>query len=172
MLTVLCTVGFWLCSIHPDWFPIPRLVFFNTSPSLPLGIYVAIPGRTFRNGDFVAYIPDESVDELAHERGWEKDGNSIFLKQAYGPNTVYSVKPGEADDCFIVDHHARGAVFESDGVGRPLPQHSGSYIVQSGQFLPVGISLRSFDGRYTGTVSQKQILCRIVPLITQPDFSR
>lgn len=165
-LTAFLAAGFYYCSAHPERSPIPQLIYFNTTPSLPVGIYAVIPGKHFRNGDTVAYVPEEAIQQLAAERGWSKEGRMVFIKHAYGPGTQYAARPGDEPQSFIVDYHASGPVSTQDGNGLPLPQHYGWFDVPDGEFLPVGTSLHSFDGRYTGTVPQGRILCRVVPLLT------
>lgn len=168
VLTAVLACGFYYCSLHPEKNPFPRLVFINTTHSLPDGIYVAIPGKDFRNGDTVAYLPPDAVQEFVTARGWNPEGSGMtFVKHAYGPGTQYAARPGEDLQSFIVDYQASGPVSTTDGKGLPLPQHYGWFSVPEGEFLPVGTDAHSFDGRYTGTVPQDRILCRVVPLLTE-----
>ena len=54
-----------------------------------------------------------------------------------------------------------------DSKGEPMPQlaRDVTYTVPEGEFLPVGDSTRSFDGRYTGTVPLSAIRSRVIPLL-------
>lgn len=59
-----------------------------------------------------------------------------------------------------------GQSYPEDREGRPMPEHRGSFVVPDGEFLPIVTNIRSFDGRYTGTVPLKNITASVIPLLT------
>lgn len=145
---------------------LPHIVYTNTTPSLPVGFYLAIPGGSFRDGDLVAYRPPDEVINTVKEYGWyqrqEDVDNLIFIKRAYNSGTIYEVK----GDNLTVGNKVVGKVFDKDVKGHPMPQHQGRYRVGKDEFFPLGDHERSFDGRYTGTVEKKRIISRVVPFLT------
>ena len=142
---------------------LPHILYVNTTESLPVGFYVAIPGGEFRNGDLVAYKPTSDVLSIVKENDWyQKDtANLIFIKRAYS-NIDYKV----IANSITVAGKTVGKVYEKDTKGHLMPQHQGYYRVGKNEFLPLGDSERSFDGRYTGTVEKKRIVTRVVPFLT------
>ena len=53
-----------LLVVNPFHLQISTLIYMNTTASLPVGIYFAIPGFGVRDGDIVAYEQDEKVMEV------------------------------------------------------------------------------------------------------------
>jgi len=60
-----------------------------------------------------------------------------------------------------------GRVYITDTAGHHLPQLRGKFQVEEGCVLPIAINPRSFDGRYTGTISLKQIKAKVIPILTK-----
>ncbi len=141
----------------------PKIVYLNTTRSLPLGIYLAIPGKNLRVGDLVVYEPPEKVRELVRERKYGT-GKETFLKQVGAlPGESYAVEDG----VLLVNGKKKGSIKETDSSGNPMPLIEGRHIVQQGEFLPLGEMTNSLDGRYTGTVPVDNIITRVVPVLTE-----
>ena len=58
-----------------------------------------------------------------------------------------------------------GQIFQKDSTGKKIPQLKGKFKISEGEILPVGKNLRSFDGRYTGTIKESEIEAKVIPLI-------
>ena len=141
----------------------PKIIYLNTTRSLPLGLYLAIPGKNLRHGDIVVYVPPEEVREMIRERNYGS-GDVLFLKHVGGlPGDVYGV----AEDKFIVNGELKGMVQRQDNAGNPMPVMDGPHIVPEGEFLPMGEKINSLDGRYMGTVPMESIMTRVVPIATE-----
>lgn len=141
----------------------PRLVYINTTRSIPLGVYIVIPGMNLRHGDIVVYDPPEEVKKLVRERGYGT-GNEHFLKHVGGLTGDFY---GVSDEKIFVNGENKGAVQRQDDAGNPMPVEDGLHIVGEGEFLPLGEKVNSLDGRYMGTVPLKNIITRVVPFITE-----
>lgn len=140
------------------------IVYYNNTPSTPRGIYIRVPMLWLQRGDYVIYEPYEAVWDIASERGWCKYGTP-FLKRVRGlVGDKYST---DLKDGFYVNNKYFGSIIAIDGQGRLMPMHLGEYYVPPEEFLPVGESNASFDGRYTGTVARKNIRAKVVPLLTE-----
>jgi len=144
---------------------LPHIFFFNTSKSLPVGLYVRIPGDEYEKGDYIVYEPDEGTKSLVRRYGWN-DNPGTFLKIVGGvAGDKYSVE--ESTRFFTVGDKFIGIAYETDTKGHQLPQISGEFTVEEGQILPIGTDPRSFDGRYTGTIPITSIKAKVKPLLTK-----
>lgn len=161
MLSVMLLVMF-ICNFNyiiKDKAPL----FFNVTPSMPIGVYMMIPGNQYKKGDLVVYTPtDESLDYF---RKYDYDRpDTDFLKEIGAmPGESYSVD-ADNGNFWAADKYI-GIAKRQDSFGNCLPDHSGTYTVPSGEFLPVTYYSGSFDGRYTGTVSFSRIKNKVIPII-------
>jgi conjugal transfer protein traF len=146
-------------------FPEQNIVFFNQTASVPVGFYVRVPDRPLARGDYVVYEMTEVTRRYAVARGYVTKPTEPFLKRV-GAIAGDSYSIDAETRRFFIDGTYIGDVFERDRMERPLPQQEGAYIVSEGEFLPIGESTRSFDGRYTGTVPTSHIIAIVVPLLT------
>lgn len=138
------------------------LFFLNITDSLPLGLYLRIPGREFQCGDYIVYEPSGEVRRMVADYGWG-DGNHVFLKQIGAVAGEHYAIHEETHE-FTVEGMCRGRVFDTDAQGHPLPRLRGEFIVPQGHILPVATNPRSFDGRYTGTIPVDSIQTKVIPL--------
>jgi len=146
-------------------FPEQNIVFFNQTASVPVGFYVRVPDRPLARGDYVVYEMTEVTHRYAVARGYVTKPTEPFLKRV-GAIAGDSYSIDAETRRFFIDGTYIGDVFERDRMERPLPQQEGAFIVSEGEFLPIGESTRSFDGRYTGTVPTSHIIAIVVPLLT------
>ena len=139
-------------------------MLYNRTASLPIGFYLRIPSSASR-GDLVIYDPPEDVIAFSLAHGYMENEKALFLKRvgATAGDTYVIDENGD----FYVDGNYVGPVSTADSKGKPLPQLERGILhtVPEGEFLPLGDSTRSFDGRYTGTVSLSRIQSRVVPLL-------
>lgn len=116
-------------------------------------------------GDLVVYDPTEDVLAFSLAHGYMENEKSLFLKRvgAMAGDTYVVDKNGN----FYIDGDYVGPVSTTDSKGEPLPQIERGVLhtVPKGEFLPLGDSTQSFDGRYTGTVPLSRIRSRVVPLL-------
>ena len=154
----------YLTSLHAEH----PFLLLNTSASIPRGLYIGIPGKELRKGDYVAYPPPEKVISFLEERGYmdgRKPKDVRFIKRVGAlPGATYGIA---LDDYFYVNGHLTGKIRFTDKNGEAMPLERGEHIVEDGTFLPQGDSESSLDGRYTGTVPQKNIISRAVPLLVE-----
>jgi len=71
----------------------------------------------------------------------------------------------------LVNGKFAGQVFRTDTAGKEIPQLKGKFTVGEGEILPLGTNLRSFDGRYTGTIKTSEVEAKVVPLILWEDWN-
>lgn len=156
-------IFFALCVIARLAFEVMSDVFYlNVTPSLPTGLYMKIPGKEYRRGDYIVYEPSQSVKETVAKNGWG-DGKHDFLKKVGAvEGDTYSIDA----ETLIFEAAGKyvGMVYETDNRGNPLPKLRGEFVVHEGYVLPIAMSARSFDGRYSGAIHKSQIKARVVPV--------
>lgn len=152
-----------LCVIARLSFEVMSDVFYlNVTPSLPTGLYMKIPGKEYQRGDHIVYEPSQSVKETVVQNGWG-DGRHDFLKKVGAvEGETYSIDA----ETLIFEAAGKyvGMVYETDNRGNPLPKLRGEFVVPEGYVLPIAMSTRSFDGRYSGAIKKSQIKARVVPV--------
>lgn len=128
----------------------------NTSPSMPSGLYWIARGvAPTQRGSVVLFAPPDDMRDLIYGRGWLRDGTPLLKIVGGLAGDTYCVRDGR----FVVAGADVGPVFQLDSQGQPVPQIAGCRSVGAGEFLPVASTLdRSFDGRYMGAVSVRNVL--------------
>jgi conjugative transfer signal peptidase TraF len=142
---------------------------FNTSPSLPVGLYIVIADS---NANLVEFCPAEPFASLAIVRGYREPGS---CQDRAAP----LLKPVIARSGDVVELSARGmsvngvllhntAPLSKDTKGRPLTAWPFGRYVVAPETIWVASSYhpRSFDSRYFGPVSTAAIRERLNPLLT------
>ena len=140
----------------------------NTSPSLPVGIYVA----SSEDGALVEFCPLEPWAHLAATRGYRsagtcRDGASPLLKPVVarpGDTVVYSSNGIQVNGKLL----RNSAPHREDSQGRILsPWPFGTYHVKFGTiWVASSYSDRSFDSRYMGPIPTHTVRAHLRPLLT------
>ncbi len=128
------------------------LLIYNPSSSVPTGFYVRAPGAP-RLGDFVIVRAAVASPEEAAQRDYA-DPTDRFIKRlaAVAGNTICaSGSQVEIDGERIITRQ------ETSALGRPLPTWSGCRTLPEGEVLLLGDTPDSFDGRYWGPISVRDI---------------
>jgi conjugative transfer signal peptidase TraF len=127
----------------------------NTSPSMPSGVYWITRDAPMERGSVVLFAPPDGVRELIYGRGWLPEGMPLLKTVGGLAGDTYCVRNGR----FVVAGDDVGPVFARDSQGLSVPQIIGCRRVGAGEFLPVAMTLdRSFDARYFGAVSVRNVL--------------
>lgn len=142
---------------------------FNTSPSLPIGLYI-----TTADGDanLVEFCPAEPFATLAIVRGYRNpgicpDGAAPLLKPVVG-------RPGDLIELSAHGISVNGTLLANtaplsrDTKGRPLKAWSfGHYVVASGAvWVASSYHPGSFDSRYFGPISTSAVRERLREFLT------
>jgi len=142
---------------------------FNSSPSLPVGLYIITSDE---RANLVEFCPGEPFASLSIARGYRDQG-------VCADGAAPLLKPVVAGAGDVVDLSGHGisvngqllsntAPLSKDSKGRELhPWHFGRYAVAS-ETIWVASSYhpRSFDSRYFGPVPTSAIRHRLKPLLT------
>ena len=136
----------------------------NTSPSLPLGLYVV---TTDGSANLIEFCPAEPFAALSLVRGYSdpgvcRDGGAPLLKPvaAKAGDLVELSRHGISVNRVLL---ANTAPLSKDTKGRPLePWHFGRFLVAPGTvWVASSYHSRSFDSRYFGPVDTTAIRHRM-----------
>jgi conjugative transfer signal peptidase TraF len=130
----------------------PRLLW-NTSPSVPVGLYW-IAGAAPTTGEFAVIRLPDALRALAAARGY-LGLTALLIKPVaagvgdvvcrHGATVTINGKP--AADAWVADER-----------GRPLLHWSGCTTLAAGQVFVLSAAPDSFDGRYFGPIDRSQVL--------------
>ena len=137
------------------------LLIWNTTPSLPKGLYRIHSG--YEVGDIIAFDIPPSILPLVRERGWVPDYDRLLKRVV-----------GVAGDEICFRNHAifLNSVYVDkrstvDSQGRAMPLLSGCHTLDEGQ---VWVMLKgqplSLDSRYFGAVDTTTIYGKAMPIFT------
>ena len=143
--------------------PMPRLLIWNASASVPKGLYLAVPVTDISRGQLVIATPPQALAQWLDARG-------------YLPLGIPLIKPVAATSAQIVCRHDAiitvdgiviGTARAADHLGRPLPVWRGCSLVAADQiFLMNRQAPDSLDGRYFGILPRSVVRGRAIPLWT------
>lgn len=141
----------------------PRLNFiFNTSASMPVGLYRHHPDVRPSVGDIVLLHPPSTVRSMVRARGYAPRSGRIQKYLLADAGTRFCVT--KTSFRFRSRNLER---FSEDSDGRPLPDlPKGCRAVPSNHVLVGTPHPRGFDSRYFGPVSRTQLDGVLTPLFT------
>lgn len=141
-----------------------RLVW-NTTASVPVGLYHIVPGGDFRPGELVAVRPTPALARYMAARRYI-EANTLLVKPI---GAVAGQRVCRTGATITIDGAHVVTALAVDHLGRPLPVWSGCVRLRFGAVLLMASRTpESFDGRYFGPVASSTIIGRAVPLWTQP----
>lgn len=139
------------------WRPGPPRLMWNTTSSVPIGLYWLQPPEALRVGDIVAVDPPPPLARWLATRGLLPAGVPLLKPVAGLPGQVVC----RTRDLVTIDGETIGQARERDRLGRPLPRWSGCHRLAPDEvFLMNAQSPASFDGRYFGATRRADVLAR------------
>ena len=134
----------------------PWLVW-NTSPSVPIGLYV-IDGTSPGRGDVVLARLPRPFAMMAHQRGYLQK-TTYLLKPVVAINGDRVCRLGRR--IIVRDGFAALAMLH-DPKGRHLPGWNGCRVLATGDVFVLARAKHSFDSRYFAELRRSQIVGRAV----------
>lgn len=141
---------------------LPRAVW-NTTASIPTGLYAIERKDRLKVGERVALLPPPPLQRLLAERGY-LPASAVLLKRiaAVGGQRVCRFAHG-----VTIDGDYVGAARARDRLGRALPSWSGCRTLQPDElFVMSPAAPDSFDGRYFGVLRFADVIGRATPVWT------
>jgi signal peptidase I len=128
---------------------------------MPQGFYLIIPTKKIVLHDIVEFTPPSSVLDFIKEKHWvPKSG--LIIKYVFAiPYDHVCIR----NQALSINGKRIGRVYKFYGENKLLPQTKICGKLKEDQYLLLSTkSERSFDGRYFGVVSSREILGRAVPI--------
>ena len=141
----------------------PTKLVYNATASVPLGWYAIGEPRDLRPGDLVLVRPPLRVEPLLVARGYLAAGVPLVKQIGAAPGSTVCRRENRV----TIDATPAAVARDADALGRPLPRWSGCRRLGAGDvFLLNSGSPGSFDGRYFGPTSARDIVGSARPLWT------
>lgn len=143
-----------------------RMLVYNNSPSVPIGLYRRQPGAEIRVGVLVDFpIPSAARDYVMHRAG--RIGDWHILKPVVAVAGDHVCTDG-ADLC--INGNQVGPIVERDSLGNPVPVWRGCRRLIDGEIFVCSTRInRSFDSRVYGPIHESEVTGVYVPLWIDQD---
>jgi len=136
--------------------PQPPRLMWNATASVPIGFYRLSPPDHLTVGQLVVMAPSPVMADLLARRGWLPPGVPLIKPvAALGGQTV--CRQGEV---ILIDGLPRALARRRDRQGRRLPAWSGCRRLQADELFVLAPPVDSFDGRYLGVTSRRDVQAR------------
>ena len=160
----LTTGAIWAYTKH-----VPYSLGWNTTASIPLGIYGAknYAGEVLKRGDIVCFkfvAPNWAVD-----RGYAAPGQRLCKPIAALPGDQLRVDTGTVTVLAEGREPTTLKLLLTDSKSRPMPQNSlTSGVILPGQVLLISdYNAKSLDSRYLGLIALSNVTDQIWPLLVK-----
>ncbi|MCW2086212.1 UNVERIFIED_ORG: conjugative transfer signal peptidase TraF [Bradyrhizobium japonicum] len=139
------------------------LLIWNSSASVPIGLYHLRPALGFFVTELVAVLPPEPLATFLDLNGYLPVGVPMLKRVLALPGQTVCRRGLSIS----VDGVAVGEAMDHDRRGRPLPKWQGCRVVGDGElFLMNWQSDDSLDGRYFGFLPASSVIGRAMPVWT------
>lgn len=137
------------------WYRIKDKYIINPSKSLTRGIYKLYPPVNIKQGDIVVFKISKETKNFCKQRGYILNKTETLMKRvAAFSNDKVIIKNQE----IFINDISWGKIYKMDSKYRELPQVKIENIVPNdNEFLPLVKTDGSFDGRYFGSIKNKDI---------------
>lgn len=161
-LSVLLAMGIASIGIAaPAFTDLPKVLIWNASASVPIGLYRVIPVDAFHVGDLVAVMPPELIASFLDQRGYLPEGVPLLKRVLALPGQLVC----RAGLTITVDGIVMGEAHERDRRGRSLPGWQGCEVISAGSVFLMNRDVPdSHDGRYFGPLPARSVIGIATPL--------
>jgi conjugative transfer signal peptidase TraF len=145
------------------------LFLWNTSASVPVGLYLAAPQYPSCGSLAVIRLP-RRIRVLAAARGY-LPMSSLLIKPVVACSGRTVCRHGVS---VTIDGGIAAYAKNRDAAGRPLPRWQGCYRLDAGKVFLLSPLPDSFDSRYFGPIDYRHVLGTAfpVPLVTRDPTAR
>jgi conjugative transfer signal peptidase TraF len=163
MTTILTTFGSVALVLAGSENGTPSYIW-NSSESVPIGLYRLQPVERLSVTDLVAIRPSEPLETFLDLNGYLPAGVPMLKRILALPGQTVCRTGLTVTVVEIEVGHAR----ERDGRGRPLPVWQGCRLLSAGEiFVMNWQSADSFDGRYFGPIPASAVIGQAIPVWTK-----
>ncbi|BCH29821.1 peptidase S26 [Mesorhizobium sp. L-8-10] len=152
--------------VAPSWLAYGPRFIWNTSASVPIGLYRLAPATRVEVTDLVVVAPPERLAVFLAERGYLARGVPL-IKRVLAVAGTTVCRHGRT---IIAYDTAYGQARDRDRLGRPLPAwHGCRPLAEDEVFLMNWDAADSLDGRYIGPLPTSTIVARALPVWTDAE---
>ncbi len=143
--------------------PLAQVLVWNTTASVPTGLYRIERADDLQIGERVAIAPPPALRALLAERGYLPAGVPLLKElAALEGQTVCRTGP-----VIAIDGAPRASARRHDTLGRTLPAWTGCRTLGADEIFVLNTNAPdSFDGRYFGPLARHTAIGRAVPVWT------
>jgi conjugative transfer signal peptidase TraF len=164
--TLTAMIGGAAAIVAPIVLKITPLYIWNSSESVPLGLYRLRPSYNLFVTELVAVQPPEPLATFLDLNGYLPAGVPMLKRVLALPGQTVC----RSGLTLSVDGIVMGEARDRDGRGRPLPKWQGCRVVGEGELFAMNWqSADSLDGRYFGFLPSSAVIGRALPVWTWED---
>lgn len=136
-------------------------VTYSATASMPQGFYLVVPTKKTTRYDIVEFIPPKTILDFARNLHWIPE-SGLIIKYVFAiPGDDVCVR----SEAIWINNKKIGKVYRAYAFEKLLPQTKICGKLKDDQYLLLSTKReRSFDGRYFGAISSRNILGRAVPI--------
>lgn len=143
--------------------PLSRVLVWNATASVPVGLYRIGGEAGLRAGERVAIEPPSRLRSYLAERGYLPSGIPLLKEVA----AIHGATVCRTGLSISIDGKPVGLARETDSRGRSLPVWQGCRtLTQQEVFVMNRCAPGSFDGRYFGPIARSDVVGRARPVWT------
>lgn len=159
--TIIVALSTIALTVLPSVVGMPRLLLWNSSASVPIGLYRVLAPRPLHVGDFAVVMPPDPLAAALAARGSLPSGVPLIKPiAAVGGQTIC-----RQDLRITIDGAFVGTALAHDHRGGPLLVWAGCLTLGLSEvFLMNPAEPDSFDGRYFGPLPVSSVIGRAAPL--------
>ena len=147
----------------PAFIALPKLIIWNASASVPIGLYAVLPHAHLRVGDLAVSTLPADIRALAARRQYLPVDVPLIKPVSAVAGTTICRNSGQITIAGAPKAEAKSV----DAMHRSMPVWSGCQRLTSDQiFLMNPAVIDSFDGRYFGPTPINLVRGRAYPLLT------
>jgi conjugative transfer signal peptidase TraF len=147
----------------PKVVDLPKVLLWNPSPSVPIGLYHLRPTGTLQVADLVVVDLPEPLAQFVIGRGYLPAGIPLLKRVVGLPGQIVC----RSHRAITIDSVEIGAALETDRLGRPMPVWQGCRRIAADEVFLMNQDVEnSLDGRYFGPIAVSSIRGAAVPLWT------
>jgi len=136
----------------------------NLTDSVPVGLYFMDYDSEIQTGDIISFQLFGEAGEMMKGRGYVSDHTPLIKFVAGTKGDRFCI---DSNRNFTINDGIIGKALEHDGNGQPLPRIEGCRMLAHDEILVVGSGIRSFDSRYFGPISVKNVVAKLKAISTK-----
>lgn len=142
---------------------------YVATPSVPRGLYLVVPTKNILPNDMIEFMPPTITSDFTMSQQWFQP-NRPLVKYVFAQMGDHVCIKNQA---IFINGKKIALVHSSYDGHKPLPKFTICDKINHNEYLLLSTkSTRSFDSRYFGLISSRQIRGRAIPIYTESTKTR